>query len=753
MPPETKSKLTKKEIALKKSATAKARLEKIKSDPDLLAAHKEKERQKYLRKKEKGQRKIKEAERRRRHQRKLRNKALNEKDAIIAKLKRKLNTQQKKYNRLKQTIKQAEAVTPKSKIEQMIIDPSQSKELVKKALFGEVMQEQIGKNYYLKAATRQEKSCYKKLLSGPTADKYKLWRLGSSAITYKRLGYNKSRTETKGQRNTVVQRFYEDDSNSRNAAGKKECITRNSIKKQKRYLLDSLRNLHKKFLQTNCFTIGYSLFCRLRPFWVVPPKLTDRDTCACIVHENIDLKLSALKHCKILGFSNYQSVLQIVCCDRYAETCLLRKCNSCSLKTLPYAEFDNRENISVKQWSHGRETIIDQKTKKERYVTKYKKETKSMKPRDLVMQLEIDLQKLFQHEVNIVHQYQSIKLLKQSLTDNDAIIHMDFSENFNTKCNQEIQAYHFGGSRTQISMHTVIVYTKASTTSHCTISLNLAHNVGAIWAHLTPVLISLPSTVQNLHFLSDGPVTQYRNKAMFFMLACKMQEFYPNVTAFSWNYHEAGHGKGAPDGVGATCKRTADKVIAQKTDITDLYGFADVLRENCSGIKISVIEEADIEGMNNLIKENESNLKSFKGTLMVHQVTSHIHQPNRLVMTSLSCFCSITCNHYTLGSLEYRNKSNHLDVAVSTDSEDDVPLEKLRRGEATHASTSDSNYPAVSHVSTDSEDDVPLQKLRRIKATHASTSNPHRLEVSDVYTDSEDDVPLQNLLNHLKYKI
>nr|CAI5831925.1 unnamed protein product [Callosobruchus analis] len=570
----------------------------------------------------------------------------------------------------------------------MIIDPSQSKELVKKALFGEVMQEQIGKNYYLKAATRQEKSCYKKLLSGPTADKYKLWRLGSSAITYKRLGYNKSRTETK----------------------------------------------------------GYSLFCRLRPFWVVPPKLTDRDTCACIVHENIDLKLSALKHCKILGFSNYQSVLQIVCCDRYAETCLLRKCNSCSLKTLPYAEFDNRENISVKQWSHGRETIIDQKTKKERYVTKYKKETKSMKPRDLVMQLEIDLQKLFQHE-------QSIKLLKQSLTDNDAIIHMDFSENFNTKCNQEIQAYHFGGSRTQISMHTVIVYTKASTTSHCTISLNLAHNVGAIWAHLTPVLISLPSTVQNLHFLSDGPVTQYRNKAMFFMLACKMQEFYPNVTAFSWNYHEAGHGKGAPDGVGATCKRTADKVIAQKTDITDLYGFADVLRENCSGIKISVIEEADIEGMNNLIKENESNLKSFKGTLMVHQVTSHIHQPNRLVMTSLSCFCSITCNHYTLGSLEYRNKSNHLDVAVSTDSEDDVPLEKLRRGEATHASTSDSNYPAVSHVSTDSEDDVPLQKLRRIKATHASTSNPHRLEVSDVYTDSEDDVPLQNLLNHLKYKI
>lgn len=49
--------MSKEEIALKKSAAAKSRLEKIKSDPILLAEYKEKERQKYLKKKEKGQRK------------------------------------------------------------------------------------------------------------------------------------------------------------------------------------------------------------------------------------------------------------------------------------------------------------------------------------------------------------------------------------------------------------------------------------------------------------------------------------------------------------------------------------------------------------------------------------------------------------------------------------------------------------------------------------------------------------------------
>lgn len=40
---------------------------------------------------------------------------------------------------------------------------------------------------------------------------------------------------------------------------------------------------------------------------------------------------------------------------------------------------------------------------------------------------------------------------------------------------------------------------------------------------------------------------------------------------FSWNYLELGHEKGSPDGMEATCKRTSDKIITQKADITNLY--------------------------------------------------------------------------------------------------------------------------------------------------------------------------------------
>ncbi|KAF5306287.1 hypothetical protein FQA39_LY08985 [Lamprigera yunnana] len=87
--------------------------------------------------------------------------------------------------------KTKKVLTPKSKIEEMVKNPNQSRELVKKAVFGEVLQMQITE-MISKAKTYQEKSHYQKLLSGPIVQKYKLWRLRKSTITYKKIRHNSS---------------------------------------------------------------------------------------------------------------------------------------------------------------------------------------------------------------------------------------------------------------------------------------------------------------------------------------------------------------------------------------------------------------------------------------------------------------------------------------------------------------------------------------------------------------------------------
>ena len=87
----------------------------------------------------------------------------------------------------------------------------------------------------------------------------------------------------------AVLEFYERDDVSRCTTGKKETKTAGREKKQKRILNDSMKNLHTKFLaEQSSRTISYSLFCQLRPFWVIMPKVNDydRDTCLCKLHCN-----------------------------------------------------------------------------------------------------------------------------------------------------------------------------------------------------------------------------------------------------------------------------------------------------------------------------------------------------------------------------------------------------------------------------------------------------------------------------------
>ena len=59
--------------------------------------------------------------------------------------------------------------------------------------------------------------------------------------------------------------------------------------------------------------------------------------------------------------------------------------------------------------------------------------------------------------------------------------------------------------------------------NHMPQSLTVSHNKRAVWAHLKPVVQEIMANsghkIDTLHVLSDGPVTQYRNKANCYLWA------------------------------------------------------------------------------------------------------------------------------------------------------------------------------------------------------------------------------------------
>lgn len=110
--------------------------------------------------------------------------------------------------------------------------------------------------------------------------------------------------------------FLDKDDSSRLCPGKRDTITRKQEKRQKRYLNDSLINLHKDFcaelpqLKMSCAT-----FCKLRPFWIVFPKVTDRDTCKCVLHENMSLLIEKLYNKKVIGLKSHYELCKDLCCE------------------------------------------------------------------------------------------------------------------------------------------------------------------------------------------------------------------------------------------------------------------------------------------------------------------------------------------------------------------------------------------------------------------------------------------------------
>ena len=189
--------------------------------------------------------------------------------------------------------------------------------------------------------------------------------------------------------------------------------------------------------------------------------------------------------------------------------------------------------------------------------------------------------------------------------------------------------------------------------SFCTLSKSTRHDPCAIFAHLVPIFKQILEKVPNvstLYVLSDSPSTQYRNKTIFYILATHISD-YLKVKSVAWNYSESGHGKGAPDGIGAVIKRTADRLVAQGKDISNFDSLLHELKFNCHGV---YLETVDAESITEFEKQIPNILTSFSGTMKVHQATWNISNPQVVNFRRLSCnFCGLgeTCSHYNLGSI------------------------------------------------------------------------------------------------------
>lgn len=133
---------------------------------------------------------------------------------------------------------------------------------------------------------------------------------------------------------------------------------KNMKKMQKRFLTETMKQLHLKFRQENPeVKISYAEFCRQQPFWVVKPTLAERETCLCKLHSNMQFIANRLFFHKIIKTSKLTDRINSVSCDDVTKACTGSAwiAETKNLKHLPLMLGNRRGGFNGKaSWKTGR---------------------------------------------------------------------------------------------------------------------------------------------------------------------------------------------------------------------------------------------------------------------------------------------------------------------------------------------------------------------------------------------------------------
>lgn len=131
----------------------------------------------------------------------------------------------------------------------------------------------------------------------------------------------------------------------------------------------------------------------------------------------------------------------------------------------------------------------------------------------------------------------------------------------------------------------------------------------------------------------------------------------------TWNFFEASHGKGAPDGVGGLLKRTADRLVSHGTDIPNAEFLFNTLVDAQTSVKLVYISEDSIKEAT----KKMPNLPVVPNTMHIHQVVTHI--PRQIRHRDVSCLCP---NRQNLECECYNPKTFIFGAKESASNEDNI---------------------------------------------------------------------------------
>ncbi|CAH1970101.1 unnamed protein product [Acanthoscelides obtectus] len=289
---------------------------------------------------------------------------IKQQEKTIAKITRKYETLKKKLRRKenREQEKSQPPTTPNSKVDALIKNVDVPPEVRKNLLFNEVLTTQLKEKAGSLKKNSKENEVFQKCVSGDLVRKYKLLHMVKTFLPKERTSTSILKSDTKIREVVLkhdirqkVEDFFQSDDISRMCPAKRDFVKKNGIKKQKRILLFPVKELMSKFVSETGINLSYTTLLRAKPFWVVSPKLRDRQTCLCVKHENYEFKLKKLKSLHQIAQGSVEKNIEKYSCDITSYDCMNGICDKFNNPTLEPT--DNTDTVNYFQWK----SVIEEK--------------------------------------------------------------------------------------------------------------------------------------------------------------------------------------------------------------------------------------------------------------------------------------------------------------------------------------------------------------------------------------------------------
>ena len=429
----------------------------------------------------------------------------------------------------------------------------------------------------------------------------------------------------------LVKSMYYDVEYSREMPGMKDTVSiRRNVRIPKRLLLCNLSELHAAFKKKHPdVKVGLSKFCELRPKECVTVGSSGaHSVCVCTIHQNTKLMHSALNISESL-----HDLTDLIVCDRENRECMLHRCEKCPgvqsmLKQLTKSyisqhldsqacDDDEKEEFSF---------LHDNDIKYCQWISTDRAELEKhvLPVIDFLDKFALKLDALTAHSFITKEQNKFFKNMKETLQPNQALAIFDFAENYKFIVQDEVQSFHWNNK--QCTLHPVALYLntdgKVNEHSLCILSDDLDHDanfVKRVMDATVDCVKELSTTVEIIHYFSDGCAKQYKNCYNFYNVTQHKSDYSLDC---NWHFFATSHGKNSCDGIGGAVKRTVRRASLQRPyndQILDIDAMHDFCLEKMKSIKFVVIRKYEMEKYRQDCANRYSIARRIPGTRSFHR--------------------------------------------------------------------------------------------------------------------------------------